>query len=110
MTGLVARFVEALAFGRTRARRGKVLAEALGVSDRAVRSLAHDATKAGVLVCADNAGYYVGTPEEVRETVHRLRSQAFEMLSRASQLERAAGLADRKASPAPLPLFEERSA
>lgn len=78
--------------GRGEAKRARELTGRLGFRDRYLRSLAHEANRAGILVCADNAGYYIPADEaEVGETVGRLRSQAFEMLTRAALLERLAG-------------------
>lgn len=108
MTAECARFVahlQAHAVGRARALTAKHLGAALDVSDRALRELAHEATDAGVLICADNAGYFVpATPAEVDETVGRLRSQAHEMLSRATTL---AKLADARFAPKAAGLFDE---
>lgn len=107
MTVDCARFVahiHAHAIGRARALTAKQLGAVLDVSDRALRELAHEATEAGVLVCADNAGYFVpATSTEVDETVGRLRSQAHEMLSRASTLTR---LAHDRFMPKPASLFD----
>lgn len=108
MTVECTRFVahlQAHAVGRARALTAKQLGAVLDVSDRALRELAHEATEAGVLVCADNAGYFVpATSTEVDETVGRLRSQAHEMLSRASTLAR---LAHDRFVPKPALLFDE---
>lgn len=91
---LLDRFVEALGRGRSRARVAKALAAVLGFNDRLCRRLAHEAATRGVLICADDAGYYrPASRDEVDETVRRLRAQAFEMLSRAGALNR---LADRE--------------
>ena len=107
MTVECARFVahlQAHAVGRARALTAKHLGVALDVSDRALRELAHEATEAGVLICAANAGYFVpATSTEVDETVGRLRSQAHEMLSRASTLAR---LAHDRFMPKPTSLFD----
>lgn len=107
MTADCARFVAYLqgcAVGRAHARTAKQLGAVLDVSDRALRELAHEATEAGVLVCADNAGYFVpASPTEVDETVGRLRSQAHEMLSRAQAL---AKLADARFAPRAASLFD----
>ncbi len=107
MTVDCTRFVAHLqshAVGRAQAWTAKQLSAALDVSDRALRELAHEATEAGVLVCADNAGYFVpATSTEVEETVGRLRSQAHEMLARAGAL---AKLAHERFAPKPASLFD----
>lgn len=84
-------FVGALEHGRGNAQPAKVLGVRLGTTDRALRVLAHAATERGILICADNAGYFIPTsPDEVTVAIGRLRSQAFEMLTRAKTLERLA--------------------
>lgn len=87
-------FVEYLqgnAHGRAHAKTAKAIRAALGFSDRECRAIAHEAARIGVLVCADNAGYFVPASfEEVQEAVIRLKSQAFEMSARARLLERLA--------------------
>lgn len=107
MTVDCTRFVAHLqshAVGRAQAWTAKQLSAALDVSDRALRELAHEATEAGILVCADNAGYFVpATSTEVEETVGRLRSQAHEMLTRATTL---AKLADARFAPKAAGLFD----
>lgn len=56
--------------------------------DRVLRALAHRATELGLLLCADNSGYFVpNAPAEVEEMVGRLRSQAAEMNQRAARIE-----------------------
>ncbi len=104
-------FVEYLrraARGRTEARTAREINAALGFRDRYLRALAHSANAAGILVCADNSGYFVPIDSaEVAQTIGRLRSQAFEMLSRATLLERLAGVSFRKPKPARAPdLFD----
>lgn len=79
------------AVGRRRALTARAIRARLGYADRYLRLLAHEATARGLLICADNAGYFVPASEaEVREAVGRLRSQASEMLARAEALERLA--------------------
>lgn len=79
------------AAGRTNAipARDLVTALRLGANgDRLLRALAHRATELGLLLCADNSGYFVpSTPQEVEEMVGRLRSQAAEMNERARTIE-----------------------
>lgn len=107
MTPACASFVAYLqthAHGKANARTAKALATALDLGDRELRVLAHEATESGVLVCADNAGYFVpATAVEVEETVGRLRSQAHEMLGRASTL---AKLASERFAPKAASLFD----
>jgi hypothetical protein len=56
--------------------------------DRRLRQLVHAANEAGLLVVADNAGYFIPLfPSEVDEAVGRLRSQAAEMMERARLIE-----------------------
>ena len=56
--------------------------------DRRLRQLVHAANDAGMLVVADNGGYFLPTePSEVDEAVARLRSQAAEMMERARRIE-----------------------
>lgn len=89
----VNRLIEVLAKsaqGRARALTARQLKDH-GFSDRELRALAHEAATAGVLVCADNAGYFLpASREEVAECIGRLRSQGQEMLARACTLERLA--------------------
>lgn len=86
--------VSALVRRLPRGRDHAVTAKALsvdGFSDRELRALIHEATERGVLVCADNAGYFVPTSRaEVDECVRRLKSQGQEMLARAMRLEKLA--------------------
>jgi len=77
--------------GRAQAITARDLGAALALGpngDRALRALVHAANELGLLVVADNAGYFVPTsPAEVEEAIGRLRSQATEMLERARRIE-----------------------
>jgi MarR-like DNA-binding transcriptional regulator SgrR of sgrS sRNA len=87
----VARFIGALRTGRANARTARDLAAYLGCTDRRLRQLAHAANEMGILVCADNAGYFLPAARtEVDETIGRLRSQSAEMTTRARRLEELA--------------------
>ena len=87
----VGRFVGALMTGRAHARPARELSQHLSCTDRRLRQLAHAANEIGILVCADNAGYYLpANREEVDETIGRLRSQSSEMTLRARRLEELA--------------------
>lgn len=58
---------------------------------RVFRALVHEAIESGELICTGNTGYYVPSSlDEIRETVGRLRSEAHELLERASATERLA--------------------
>ena len=86
-------FFDHLPFGRANAVTARQLAARYGISDRDARALADAAADAGLLVCADNHGYFrPATAAEVDETIGRLASQAARM-SRRARIIRA--LADR---------------
>ena len=80
--------------GRAQAITARDLGAALALGpngDRALRALVHAANELGLLVVADNTGYFVpASPSEVEEAIGRLRSQATEMLERAKRIENLA--------------------
>jgi hypothetical protein len=60
----------------------------LGFDARELRALAHRAIEMGILICADNDGYFVPTKlVEVDANVGRLRVQGIEMMTRAKALD-----------------------
>lgn len=83
------------ASGHKQALPARQLISALGLGrngDRELRALAHRAADLGLLICADNAGYFIpADPDEVKSMVARLRSQAAEMNERARRIETLAG-------------------
>lgn len=107
--GTLVDYLTAAARGKAEAKTARALRDRLGFRDRYLRILVHEANVAGVLICADNAGYYIPqAAADVAETVHRLRSQAFEMLTRAKLLEKLAGERFRAPRPPRAPdLFDE---
>jgi hypothetical protein len=97
--------LERNASGRGNALRARAINARLGYNERTCRALVQEANRAGVLVAADNVGYFIpATAEEVDQAIGRLRSQAFEMLSRAHTLARLA--ATKFNRPAPKKLQE----
>lgn len=55
---------------------------------RKCRQMIHAANEADLLICSGNDGYFIPTSsEEARETVGRLRSEAYEMINRAGILD-----------------------
>lgn len=106
--GTLVEYLSQAARGKAEAKTARELRDRIGFRDRYLRVLVHAANAAGILICADNAGYYIPqAADDVRETVARLRSQAFEMLSRAAMLERLAGARFRKpAAPRAPDLFD----
>jgi hypothetical protein len=90
-------FVETLR-GSARGRRKAITARALAPlvfgndgaagAARKFRALAHAATALGHPIGSGNGGYwYCATPNELDETIGRLRSEALHMLVRVSKLE-----------------------
>ncbi len=80
--------------GQANALTARDLAAALDLGrhgDRRLRQLVHAANDAGLLVVADNGGYFIpSSPGEVDEAVGRLRSQAAQMMDRARRIENLA--------------------
>lgn len=108
---LMARFIEYLRYradGRANAIPARDLRYLLHLGpsgDRVLRYLAHEANEQGILVCADNSGYFIPTsPADVEETIRRLHSQGEKMIRRARRLEALAArfFADPPAAQAPL--------
>jgi len=84
-------FVHVHAHGKANAITARVLTESLNLGasgDRKLRALVHAANESGLLIVADDHGYFEpDTPEECDESVGRLMSQAAEMLERARRIE-----------------------
>jgi hypothetical protein len=84
-------FVHTHAHGKANAITARNLGEALSLGasgDRKLRALVHAANESGLLIVADDSGYFEpDTPEECDESVGRLKSQAAEMLERARRIE-----------------------
>lgn len=87
-------YVTAKANGRMHARKERQIVADLRLGkhgDRLIRALVNAANSAGHLVCTGNAGYWIASsPDDIRETTGRLRSQARKMLRRADEIERQA--------------------
>lgn len=87
-------FLRAFAVGEAQAKTAATLCAGLDLPDtpqsrRNLRACAQHASKAGHLVCSGNAGYFVpASAQEAKGTVGRLRSEAHEMLARATRTER----------------------
>ncbi len=91
-------YLQAHARGRLAARTARQIEADLGFNDRKLRALAHQAAEAGILICADNAGYFLpASPEEVEETAGRMESQAKEMLGRVGRIRALAATVFRHA-------------
>lgn len=84
-------FIHLHAHGKANAITARVLAQSLGLGDngdRKLRALVHAANESGLLIVADDHGYFEpDTPEECDESVGRLMSQAAEMIERARRIE-----------------------
>lgn len=84
-------FIHANAHGKANAIPARILAQRLDLGpngDRKLRALVHAANEKGLLILADNVGYFEpATPEECDESVGRIESQAFEMLERARRIK-----------------------
>lgn len=93
------------AFGRAHAKTARALRD-MGCesNDRDLRTLREQAIAEGLLICADDSGYFVpATADEVGATVGRALSQAVKMIRSARRTER---LARARFGPESLPLFD----
>jgi hypothetical protein len=72
------------------------LVKMTGVSDREVRRIIAELNENGFPVCSIEGkpgGYYVGTPDDVRDTAARLKAKSKALARRASGLENSEDLA-----------------
>ncbi|MGQ0668400.1 MAG: hypothetical protein ACT4PO_01780 [Actinomycetota bacterium] len=80
-----------LGTGRNGARKAADLAEALGVSEREIRSCVEELRGRGVLVGSGQDGYYlIETVAELEETARHLVSRASRMLRTVRAMRRGA--------------------
>ena len=84
--------------GRANAKTARQVANGMRLpplnADRRLRAWAHAAADQGLLIVADNSGYFLpGDATEIAEAVGRLRAQGNQMLDRARRIE---ALADRQ--------------
>jgi hypothetical protein len=98
-------YLRAYAVGAAHAQTAVTICAALGLepnenSRRQLRACAHQASRSGALICAGQRGYYVpSSPDEVKATTNRLRSDAGELWERAKRMEQ---IAERAFAPPPV--------
>lgn len=65
------------------------IARTLKISERSVRNAICQLRKEGYKICASAhaGGYWIGSPEECRQTARELRSRAYDLLKTAKALE-----------------------
>lgn len=82
------------AIGRENAKTAREIGDALELGkhfDRLLRAFKHAANESGLLICADNTGYFIpANRDEASESIGRIRSQGAEMLALARTLEHLA--------------------